>query len=84
LWGWVDCEELNDPVGSPAARHAEVTATIGRFGQVAAKVAVEVEIDESAATGAVACPVPMVGAGHSSHAARSLLHAAVVVQVLKG
>ena len=64
--GRVDREELHDTIRPPAACHAEVTATIGRYSQVTAEVAVAVEVDESAATGAVACPVPMIGFGHSS------------------
>ncbi len=51
-------------IGPPAARHTEVTP-IERDCQVTAEVAVAVEVNESAATGAVACPVPMVGADHS-------------------
>ena len=77
----MDREGLHDPVGSPAARHAEVMATIGRYGEVTAEVAVAVEVDESAAAGAVVCPVPMVGAGHALYAARNLPPSAVFVWV---
>ena len=79
--GRLDREELHDPVGPSAARRAEVSATIGHGDQVTAEVAVAVEVDESAAGGAVACPVPMVGAGHSSYAARNLPPFAVFVWV---
>jgi hypothetical protein len=70
---------MHHPFGPPPARHAEPTAAIGRYDQVTADLAVEVEVVESAATGAVPCPVPVVGAGHSSYAAGSLGSAAAVV-----
>ena len=74
-------EEMHHPVGPPPARHAELTATVGRYDQVTADPAVEVEVDESAATWAVPCPVPVVGSGQSSDAARSPGSAAAVVCV---
>jgi hypothetical protein len=72
LRGWVDGEELHDPVGRPEAGHAETAATVRLEGEVTAVLAVAVEVDESAATRALACPVSVVVADHCSSAARSL------------
>jgi hypothetical protein len=72
LRGRVDGEELHDPVRRPEAGHAETAATVGLEGEVTAVLAVAVEVDESSATRALACPVSVVVVDHCSSAARGL------------
>jgi len=74
-----DHEELRDPTGPSAACQAETTATVGRIGKVTSEAASAVEVDHSTAKGAVVCPVPMVGADHSSDPARSISPAEMIV-----
>lgn len=55
---------MYDSVWPLSARRAELLAPRGRKRKVTAVAAGAVEVDESAAPGAVSCPVSMVRAGH--------------------
>ena len=74
-----DREELHDPTGPSSACRAETTTTVERVAQVTSEAPFAGELDHSTAKGAVAYPVPMVGAGHASDAARRMSPAEMIV-----
>ena len=65
LRGRVDGEELHDPIGPPATRHTEMAPAVRLGGEMTAVEAVAEEVDELAATRALAFSALEVGQEHA-------------------